>query len=186
MLLKKVHTLNLLLLRVLELVMHVDQFIFLPGTASKALQFAPLGTQTSLLCLRVSLRARPPMNHSGCLYPGVTHQRSTQRRYVLTVRFSGKKFVMELCMHVCVCVCDKDCVCVCILCQIPLSCSFVWLILCLSFHFTLFLFFLIMQCTNESDKIPDDTAKFSKDHPLMDEAVKPTGGMPMLIFTSPR
>ncbi|KAK3799080.1 hypothetical protein RRG08_051361 [Elysia crispata] len=42
------------------------------------------------------------------------------------------------------------------------------------------------KCTNESDKIPDDTAKFSKDHPLMDEAVKPTGGMPMLIFTSPR
>ncbi|RUS74078.1 hypothetical protein EGW08_018156 [Elysia chlorotica] len=40
------------------------------------------------------------------------------------------------------------------------------------------------KCTNESDKIPDDTAKFSKDHPLMDEAVKPTGGMPVLIFTS--
>ncbi|GFS02934.1 semaphorin, partial [Elysia marginata] len=40
------------------------------------------------------------------------------------------------------------------------------------------------KCTNESDKIPDDTARFSKDHPLMDEAVKPTGGMPMLVFTS--
>ncbi|GFO13575.1 semaphorin [Plakobranchus ocellatus] len=40
------------------------------------------------------------------------------------------------------------------------------------------------QCTKNSHRISDDTWRFTKNHPLMDRAVNPTGGAPVLVFTS--
>ncbi|KAL4228059.1 Sema domain [Mactra antiquata] len=39
------------------------------------------------------------------------------------------------------------------------------------------------HCVNDSKTLPDDTLKFIREHPLMDTAIAPSGGTPILIQT---